>query len=91
VYEKFELINGYIERGEEVPKELTKDFITFPLVDDPYSSITHLNTHTQKLTKSLCIGVLKMAGNVSGLCVIAPSRKLKLTTTLDRAITQNPC
>ena len=29
--------------------------------------------------------------NVSGLCVVALSRNLKLTTTLDRAITQNPC
>ena len=27
----------------------------------------------------------------SGLCVVALSRNLKLTTTLDRAITQNPC
>jgi hypothetical protein len=26
-----------------------------------------------------------------GLCVVALSRNLKLTTTLDRAITQNPC
>ena len=33
----------------------------------------------------------KMAGNVSELCVVALSRNLKLTTTLDRAITQNPC
>ena len=33
----------------------------------------------------------KMAYNVSGLCVVALSRNLKLTTTLDRAITQNPC
>ena len=33
----------------------------------------------------------KMAGNVSGLCVVALSRNLKLTTTLDGAITQNPC
>ena len=32
-----------------------------------------------------------IAGNVSGLCVVALSRNLKLTTTLDRAITQNPC
>lgn len=32
-----------------------------------------------------------MVGNVSGLCVVALSRNLKLTTTLDRAITQNPC
>ena len=29
--------------------------------------------------------------NVSGLCVVALSRNLKLTTTLDGAITQNPC
>ena len=29
--------------------------------------------------------------NVSGLCVVALSRNLKSTTTLDRAITQNPC
>lgn len=33
----------------------------------------------------------KMAYNVSGLCVVALSKNLKLTTTLDRAITQNPC
>ena len=32
-----------------------------------------------------------IAGNVSGLCVVALSRNLKLTTTLDGAITQNPC
>jgi len=32
-----------------------------------------------------------MGHNVSGLCVVALSRNLKLTTTLDRAITQNPC
>ena len=32
-----------------------------------------------------------MPYNVSGLCVVALSRNLKLTTTLDRAITQNPC
>ena len=32
-----------------------------------------------------------LAGNVSGLCVVALSKNLKLTTTLDRAITQNPC
>ena len=32
-----------------------------------------------------------MTANVSGLCVVALSRNLKLTTTLDRAITQNPC
>jgi hypothetical protein len=29
--------------------------------------------------------------NGSGLCVVAHSKNLKLTTTLDRAITQNPC
>jgi len=34
---------------------------------------------------------IKLAHNVRGLCVVALSRNLKLTTTLDRAITQNPC
>ena len=34
---------------------------------------------------------LGISANVSGLCVVALSRNLKLTTTLDRAITQNPC
>jgi len=29
--------------------------------------------------------------NVLRLCVVALSKNLKLTTTLDRAITQNPC
>lgn len=37
----------------------------------------------------VCSG--SIATNVSGLCVVALSRNLKLTTTLDRAITQNPC
>jgi len=37
---------------------------------------------------NVCKGI---AANVSGLCVVALSRNLKLTTTLDRAITQNPC
>jgi hypothetical protein len=32
-----------------------------------------------------------LAHNVSGLCVVALSKNLKLTTTLGRAITQNPC
>ena len=32
-----------------------------------------------------------MSDNVSGLCVVALSKNIKLTTTLDRAITQNPC
>ena len=32
-----------------------------------------------------------MGYNVSGLCVVALNRNLKLTTTLDRVITQNPC
>jgi hypothetical protein len=38
---------------------------------------------------SECQGSL--AGNVFGLCVVALNKNLKLTTTLDRAITQNPC
>ena len=37
------------------------------------------------------VGIFSIAANVSGLCVVALSRNLKLTTTLDRAITQNPC
>jgi hypothetical protein len=32
-----------------------------------------------------------ITANVLGLCVLALSKNLKLTTTLDRAITQNPC
>lgn len=32
-----------------------------------------------------------MTANVFGLCVVALGINLKLTTTLDRAITQNPC
>ena len=37
------------------------------------------------------ISFSKVAYNLSGLCVVALSKNLKLTTTLDRAITQNPC
>jgi hypothetical protein len=37
------------------------------------------------------LGYFKVTYNVSGLCVVALSKNLKLTTTLDRAITQNPC
>jgi hypothetical protein len=33
----------------------------------------------------------KLTYNVSGLGVSSLSKNLKLTTTLDRAITQNPC
>jgi len=33
----------------------------------------------------------KLFYNVSGLCVVALNKNLKLTTTHDRAITQNPC
>jgi hypothetical protein len=36
-------------------------------------------------------GFPKMAHNGSGLCVVALSINLKLTTTLDMAITQSPC
>ncbi len=32
-----------------------------------------------------------ITANDSGLCVVALSKNLKLTTALDRAITQNPC
>jgi len=40
---------------------------------------------------SLFVGLWSIATNVSGLCVVALSINFKLTTTLDRAITQNPC
>lgn len=33
---KHALINSYIEKGEEIPFELRKNFITFPLIEDPY-------------------------------------------------------
>jgi hypothetical protein len=36
-------------------------------------------------------GVIFISANGSGICVVSLSRNLKLTTTLDRAITQNPC
>jgi len=41
-----------------------------------------------------CQSACESAGitaNGLGLCVVALSKNLKLTTTLDRAITQNPC
>lgn len=36
IRKKFTIIGGYIERGEEIPNELSKNFITCPLTDDPY-------------------------------------------------------
>ncbi len=33
--EKFDQINSFIAAGKEIPKELTKNFVTFPLSDDP--------------------------------------------------------
>ena len=35
--------------------------------------------------------LLACIDNVSGLCVVGLSKNLKLITTLDRDITQNPC
>jgi hypothetical protein len=53
---------------------------------------------TKAVGTSGCIGLRPpsfsssgITDNVSGLCVVARSRNLELTTTLDRAITQNPC
>jgi hypothetical protein len=37
--EKFAVINKYLQAGEEIPAELTKNFVTFPLSDEPYSAI----------------------------------------------------
>lgn len=39
VAEKFATINKYIESGQEIPKELSKNFVSFPLSDDPYKGI----------------------------------------------------
>ncbi len=36
-------------------------------------------------------GQVAITHNVSGLCVVGLSKNLKLITTLDRDITQNPC
>lgn len=33
---KFAIINNHIENGREVPSELTTNFVTFPLSDDPF-------------------------------------------------------
>ena len=40
---------------------------------------------------TLACGRVIAVDTVSGLCVVALSRNLILTTTLDRAITQSPC
>jgi hypothetical protein len=45
---------------------------------------------TKSNCEGCCLSALLMC-NGSGLCVVALSRNLKLTTTLDRAITQSPC
>ena len=56
--------------------------INSSIIDNPIISITNqINQYK----------IVLMFYNVSGLCVVALSRNLKLTTTLDRAITQNPC
>lgn len=34
---KFDQINDSIVTGNNIPKDLTKDFVTFPLSNDPYS------------------------------------------------------
>ena len=36
-------------------------------------------------------GLRTITDNFFGLCVVALSKNLKLTTTLNGAITQNPC
>ena len=36
---KMRAIEGYISRGEEIPAELSKNFVSFPLTDDPYIDI----------------------------------------------------
>ncbi len=39
ISEKFNLINKYIESGQEVPEELSRYFISFVLSEDPYKDI----------------------------------------------------
>jgi hypothetical protein len=39
VADDFSKINSSIESGNEVPPELTKNFVSIPLSDDPYSGI----------------------------------------------------
>lgn len=39
IAEKFDIINKYIEDGKPIPNEYTKNFVTFPLSDDPYKDI----------------------------------------------------
>ncbi len=36
---KFDIINSYIQKGEDIPRYLTKDFVHITLSDDPYSDI----------------------------------------------------
>ena len=39
LFDKFSNINRYIESGEEVPSELSKNFISFDLSDNPYEGL----------------------------------------------------
>jgi hypothetical protein len=36
---KFSEINKHIESGQEIPSELIKNFVSFPLTEDPFNSI----------------------------------------------------
>jgi hypothetical protein len=53
--------------------------------------IVEVKTRSDITTKKLLTCCFSITANVSGLCVVALSRNLKLTTTLDGDITQNPC
>jgi hypothetical protein len=37
---KLNLINKYIEAGEEIPTELSKNFVNCPITEDPYKDLT---------------------------------------------------
>jgi hypothetical protein len=39
IADKFSKINAYIESGQPIPQELSKNFVSFPLSDDPYSEL----------------------------------------------------
>lgn len=36
---KYQRINHYIEQGKAIPEALSKNFVTFPLVDNPYEDL----------------------------------------------------
>jgi hypothetical protein len=48
LFAKFEKINSFIESGQDIPKELSKNFISFPLSDTPLFDIDILDETEKK-------------------------------------------